>query len=218
MLNNVLLLFIIIAIIIWVFWIFCLKNRIKISSYIEERIDSLIPILFLIFLGALSNANLELWAIIITVVVFLDSQSQTRLEYWKKQEDMLKLLYEETNYLLDKKEGHIKYFRECLIPMGYPHHNMTLLNINFYITELGHKINSQPTLELKNKLKKINDKINMLNDYRKDEKTWEKMFGHMQSRYGRYGYLKKILKEVGDRLEEIQKIINNKFKIKINVD
>ena len=195
-------------ILIIIFWNLYLKNKVRLSSYIKELISSL-PILFIISLGFFFISDIRLWAIIITIILFLVSESQKRLEYWEKQEDILKQLNDELSYLTNE-DGHIDYFRKCIIPKGYPHHNISKLNLNFYLTSLSSEINSENTLELKNKLKRANDKIKMLNDYRKDEVTWEKMMKHL----GDTSYLNNILNELEERLIEIKKIITEKFYIK----
>lgn len=197
-------------ILIFIFWSSYLKNKIRVSSYIKEQITIILTILFITSLGFFSVFNIQFWAIIITVIVFLMSESQKRSEYWEKQEDILKQLNDEIIYLTNE-EGHINYFRKCIIPKGYPHHDISELNLNFYLTSLSSELNSENTLELKNKLKKSNDKIKMLNDYRKDEVTWEKIMKHL----GDTNYLNNILNELEQRLIEIQKIITEKFCIKI---
>ena len=199
--------FVIISVMIWAFWTFYLKHKVKIRSYIEEQIDSLMPILFIAFLGIFSNVNIGLWTIIITIIVFLGSESQKRLKYWEKQENILRQINEEVEYLISE-DGHINYFRKCVKPKGYPHHNISELNLNFYLTSLASKLNSKPTLVLINKLKKANDKIKMLNDYRKDGETWSKMQRYINVDMGYGGYLLDVLNELEKNLREIQKIIN----------
>lgn len=190
----------------WVYWI---KEKLSIRSYNKEKISTLIPSIFIISIGFYSNSEI-IWALVIALIIFMISYMQKQLDFWDNQEDILLQIYNDVDSLMSK-DGNINYFRSCLLKYGYPHHNISELNLNYYLTTLTHKINAIPTLELKNKLKKVNDKIAMLNDYRRTPDFWTNMMEHTKSEYGMYGFLQKMLDKLETSLKEIKEMIKKDY-------
>ena len=197
--NNILVIFLLLLV-VWYF----LKDKIRLGSYKKSVISGLLPISLLVLFGFYSKVEVQGWSIIIVIIIFLIDYINKDREAWQKQEEILKLLYFEIDHIL-KDKGHMNYFRSCLPKNCYPHHNLTKFNADFYVKELRNEINSKPTLELKEKLKRLNDKVDMLNDYRKDSRTWRLMV----EKYIGGGYVEKLLEEIENQLKELQQIILN---------
>jgi len=186
-----------------------------VSSYNKTRnfgfllliISGVMTLLFIDSIGIVS-----VW---IAIMIFSTATTIKRLEFWENQEDILIQIFNDANYLLEKK-GHIKFFRGAVKEGGYPHHDMREFNLNFYLPNLTHKVNSQDTLTLKNKLKDINDTIGMLNGYRRDKEYWKDMMYHgVPVDRKPYEYLIGVLQGAEKKLEKIRDIIKKDFQIKI---
>jgi len=192
-----------------------LKGKIKkilSRSTNKVKLTNIGAVAIILFIGLFFYHNSSILAIFIAMILFVLSDLSKRLEYWNKQEDLLKQILNDIEYV-SEKDGHIDYFKSALIPNGYPHHGISKFNLEFYLSNLAHKINAIPTSELIKKLRKANDKIMMLNEYRESEKNWEAILDHNKTTKRKGGYLNDVLDELGSLLKEIQKIIHDKFKV-----
>lgn len=194
-------------------------NRLDVRNVMWLRIKYFSFIFIILFMTVYFKFDLQGLSIIITLVALLASNLYDKLTYWWDQENILKLIIEDCNFLLDKglnnkniEKGHIEYFRDCLINNEIPDHEMLELNLNYFLTNLGHEVNFKPTLDLKNKLKHSNDKIKLLNNYRIDKVIWNKKRKEL-TKDGNL-YLLELLNELETKLKEINNIIKDNYNIK----
>lgn len=148
--------------------------------------------------------NIPVLAIVVSALFFIVTSMNQIERDLDKQIQILKQIKEEVIDLLDKEDGHIKFFEDSISSVGYPHHNMNKLSQN-NLNVLAPKVNYYSTSKIKRLVRKANDKINMLNGYRKTVKTWKKVYKFESDKRCSNGrYLNEVIGDLKGMLVKIK--------------
>jgi len=146
------------------------------------------------------------WTIVgvtITVLTHIVSEFIKTMILLFKQESILKFILSDA-YFLTKTGGHIEYFRNGINAGKCPDHDMRGIDVSFYWNNLNNKVNGKPTFPLKHLLAHTNDKIVLINNYRKNLRTWARKMDFI---------IRKVIPELENKLNKIREEINCEFKV-----
>ena len=149
----------------------------------------------------------------IVLFIYFSELDDKNKRYIKNQEEILKNTLLEIFFLTKKNikleenmfGGHIKYFKDALGKSGVPHHDMRLLTEN---SKLDYTIKNNKTDKVKQLIFHANDKINLLNNYRR-----EKGFFNDSNKKE---YIQEVIKELENILTDLKNLINRQFRVFIN--